>query len=226
MAYARRPVEERFWEKVDVRGEDECWEWRAAKISGYGVIGYPPNKRFQAHRLSWQIFHQCEIPEGMFVCHKCDNRGCVNPHHLFAGTRRENVDDMLQKKRHAHGERQGLSKLTAPDIIEIRRLGAEGIRHQKIADSFSIDPSHVGLIIHGKTWKHLDFDPTAYEKIKKDRSKGERNGNAKLTEQDVIEIRRLHSTGTINLSKLARKFGISRTAAVDIVQRKLWKHIP
>lgn len=91
---------------------DGCWEWLAGKSggSGYGAFGMMlPGKSgymvsVQAHRAAWMIY--CgPIPEGMCVCHHCDNPGCVNPDHLFLGTRKDNTQDMIAKGRHIEGAR-------------------------------------------------------------------------------------------------------------------------
>lgn len=224
----RKPIEERFWEKVNIGEQNECWEWKAARINGYGAIGKGGKRGgyILAHRLSWEVFHKEPIPDGLFICHSCDNRGCVNPAHLFAGTRRQNVDDMLQKSRQAHGQRQGGSKLTDKDVLEIRQLGAKGIRHEEIASKFGVNRALIGYILRGKIWKHLPSDVVSYEKSKVVHGKGEQNGRAKLTEQDVTEIRRLFNTGTISMRKISIRYGVSWTTIQHIIIRKLWKHIP
>lgn len=95
-----RLVEDRFWEKVDRRGPDECWEWQGARNSkGYGELGRAKGKKNEyAHRLAYRI-HYGSISEGMFVLHRCDNPPCCNPRHLFEGTPQDNTDDMIAKGR-------------------------------------------------------------------------------------------------------------------------------
>jgi hypothetical protein len=91
-----------FWDKVDKKSDDECWEWKAFKNKqGYGRMGIAASQCVNAHRVSW-VIHNGQIPLGMFICHTCDNPSCVNPHHLFTGSRQDNVNDMIIKKRSRH----------------------------------------------------------------------------------------------------------------------------
>lgn len=87
-----------FMTKVEPQ-QSGCWHYTGfINKGGYGTIGFRGNRCFLAHRVSW-ILHVGEIPQGLFVLHKCDNRKCVNPDHLFLGTIQDNVDDMYAKGR-------------------------------------------------------------------------------------------------------------------------------
>lgn len=83
----------RFWDNVNIKSDDECWEWQGIKTTaGYGLMWYDGKLRY-AHRIA------INLENDLFACHKCDNPPCVNPNHLFAGTQKDNIQDMLSKGR-------------------------------------------------------------------------------------------------------------------------------
>jgi HNH endonuclease len=91
-----------FWSKVEKTGENKCWKWKTYKNKqGYGRLGIAAGQCVNAHRVSW-VIHNGQIPDGLFICHTCDNPECTNPKHLFLGTRQDNINDMMVKKRGRH----------------------------------------------------------------------------------------------------------------------------
>lgn len=154
-----KSLEERFWEKVDKGGPDECWEWKAGKLSGYGRIRAWGKTR-RAHRVVWQLT-QGDIPDGICVLHHCDNRACVNPAHLFLGTHADNVHDMIAKGREnlkvaAKGSAHGRSNLIETQVLEIRkRYAIEDSTLTELAEDYPVGKSGIRHIVNRLTWKHI-----------------------------------------------------------------------
>jgi DNA-binding XRE family transcriptional regulator len=146
-----RTLSERLLSKVKV-DDSGCWQWTASKVRrGYGQINFC-GKMLSAHRVSFEV-HCGEIPAGMFVLHKCDNRGCINPAHLFLGTNDENMADMVAKDRQARGSNNGRAKLTEHDIRDIR--AARGILQIELARRYGVSKQQISKIISHKLWPHL-----------------------------------------------------------------------
>lgn len=150
-----RTTEERFWEKVDIGNPDQCWLWKGCKKpTGYGLFrSYGYRSMQNAHRFSWILNNNYQkIPVGIVVMHSCDNRGCVNPNHLFLGTQAENILDMRAKNRDAIGERHGKARLNRTDILFIRHWLKRRFNYKFIMDAFGISSSHVYQIKNRKRW--------------------------------------------------------------------------
>lgn len=154
----KRPLLDKFWEHVDKRSDDECWLWTGRKNrQGYGILS-EYGRNIRAHRLSYEI-HNGPLLDGMAVCHQCDTPACVNPHHLWLGTLQDNNADRAAKGRtisgRTYGEDHALAKLTAAQVVEIRRRCDAGEMLQTIADDYGISDSNVLAIKQRKTWKHV-----------------------------------------------------------------------
>lgn len=146
---------DRFWAKVSKFGGG-CWNWTAAtRSTGYGCMKVN-GRLISAHRLSF-VLHFGEVPEGQIVCHRCDNRLCVRPDHLFAGTPHANVADMDAKGRRMQprGEKSGSAKLTEADIVQFFALRKSGHSNRRIAAMFGVDSSTVNCVFTGRSWRHV-----------------------------------------------------------------------
>jgi hypothetical protein len=142
--------------KYVIKNENGCWGWTGGPSKKYGALQYGENKKsISAHRASW-IIHKGEIPAGMFVCHTCDNPPCTKPEHLFLGTPKDNVQDMISKKRRniVCGEKAPWSKLTEKDVRAIKSLLGR-LHYTKIAERFNVSLSTIYDIKDSRTWSHL-----------------------------------------------------------------------
>ena len=154
-----KPVSERFWPKVNIQASDECWEWQAQIItSGYGMFTVSPGNQTTAHRIAYELTFG-PIPEGMLVCHHCDNRTCVNPFHLFVGTHKDNYWDMVKKGRRSApgtpGERNHFSILTEVEVKKIRNLLGKK-SHSQLATIFGVSKSAITAISTRQSWFYLE----------------------------------------------------------------------
>lgn len=151
-----------FYSKI-TKDASGCWLWNGVlDKKGYGRI-FVNRKRYFAHRLSW-IVHNGEIPQGMYILHKCDNPTCVNPDHLFIGTQKDNVDDCIEKGRRKHvaeslcriyGSKNGGARLTENDVIEIKKRLSVGEQQKRLAIEYGVGRATIWDIAHGKTWSNF-----------------------------------------------------------------------
>lgn len=158
--------EDRFWNYVFISKPGWCWFWRGACFDdGYGCISITADNdgrcSRRAHRFSYEL-NIGPIPQGMLVCHLCDNPICVNPSHLWLGTPKDNSEDMVRKGRwngnrtQRFGEDNPRSKLTDSDVLSIRRLYSEGKYSQsQLGRMFGITQCMVGFIVRRVSWSHI-----------------------------------------------------------------------
>lgn len=165
----------RFWSKVNKDGPivieslGACWVWRNGKVTNYGSFSIN-DRNISAHRISW-CEHFGEIPPSILVCHKCDNRPCCNPHHLFLGTHLDNMADSIKKGRSVHqnggykppanfiriGVRNNKARLDDEKVRFIRNAHFEkGWSYRRLAQHFKVQSQYtIYQVIHRKTWKHV-----------------------------------------------------------------------
>lgn len=224
-----------FWQRVDKNGPipkdhpelGPCWLWMGGKTGrGYGAA-YVYGKYHGAHRFAYEFYHG-PIPEGLQVCHQCDNPQCLNATgHLFLGTGFDNMSNKVSKNRQAQGlkhslavmknrprgERHRMSKVTDSEVLEMRRLCRETkLPMSAIAERFALSLSAAEKAIRGVTWKHLG--PVNHPK----------NRLLKLSEEIVREIRRLSQEGVM-VMRLAATFDVSTATIGNIIHNRTWKDL-
>lgn len=160
-----------------IQKKEDCWEWMGSLTKvGYGKIQVK-NKNYTTHRLSYEIF-KGQIPDGNMICHSCDNKKCINPEHLWVGSAKDNMHDMIQKGRKVaktgwkhteetkqkfklrpHSDRRGekhhLSKLTSEDVLNIRKMIESGEKIIDIARKYNVDQSAISNIKRKRNWSHI-----------------------------------------------------------------------
>lgn len=159
-------IKEMFHARVSMRNptSDGCWIWVGAKHVqfGYGVLkfGGRAGKLLLAHRVSYEIY-MGPIPDGCCVLHKCDNPPCVNPEHLFLGTRADNSADKVSKGRQSFtpgqkGAESPNAKLTDADVLHIRSVySPRTVSADSLAREFGVSKRAILRIIHRVTWNHI-----------------------------------------------------------------------
>lgn len=160
---------EKFWLKVQIKAPDECWEWQGAiTSSGYGNLTWH-GRHVQAHRVAYFLynggialttnFRQDGVAKRYrrFVLHKCDNRRCCNPAHLFLGSMRANQLDAYRKGRKVQPRSQHANaKLSATQITEVRhRYDAGGVTQQQLAAEFGVSQRAISLVVRRETYKDI-----------------------------------------------------------------------
>lgn len=150
----------RFWSKVEIKGEDECWPWLAGSKRGYGQVDLPRlcGIKFKAiaTRVAYFLYYGVD-PGDKVVMHKCDNPPCCNPTHFELGTQKENMTDKKNKGRgySAENHEHHACKLSPKHVMKIREMLAAKKSYREIASVFGVSRSAVSNIKHRKTWNHV-----------------------------------------------------------------------
>lgn len=217
---------QRFWNKVERGGPDDCWPWTgSATPQGYGWLRgrkRGPQRIARAHRFSYELATGAD-PGARWVLHRCDNPRCVNPAHLFLGTVQDNTADMMRKgrDRHAVGSRHHNAKLTEARVVEARAAVGSGESVAAVARRLGVSANTLSAAVDGRQWRHVRApvpDMSALER-------GERHHGAKLNADAVREIRRARAAGE-TFRVLAQRFRVSEPTIVAVALRRTWTHVP
>lgn len=205
---------QRFECKFRIGDDGECWEWLACVSSnGYGKFGLG-GKSVGTHRVSWMLYRG-DIPNGLYVCHKCDNRKCVNPNHLFLGTALDNMRDASTK------DRTGI-KLSNHAAREIRDLYQSGRTVAEIASLYRVSSVMVCRVLKGQYYRSAGGDLAVL--VSASQLRGEESYNARISERDAKAILAMACNGDRH-SEIAKQFGVDRRHVGDILRGRRWKHL-
>jgi HNH endonuclease/helix-turn-helix resolvase-like protein len=220
----------RFRSRFQQRDLDECWNWTSTLNDyGYGIIWFDNHNR-GAHRVAYALSTGEILVESDVICHKCDNSVCVNPRHLFKGTHEINARDRHAKGRTKvlHGAVHPNTHLTEDDAKAIREKYLDGEIIRVIATQYNVSEAQVQRIGTNQAWK-LDAHVPARPRVLRrgnltNAPRGVDRHNAKLSEDDVREIRRRHAAGECT-NHLARIYNVVPSTIYKIVTHKKWAHI-
>lgn len=230
----------RYLDKLTVLGSEECWIWQACKdCSGYGRFWLNGNQ-VVAHRLAWELIHG-PVPENKVVSHCCENRSCCNPAHLFLSEWPPNMQDWKERYQ------ENIDVHGSDDCWEYRLTDMEGygrilVDGKRVATHRLAWELKYGPILEGMCVCHHCDNPAccnpahlflgtpadnAHDRNEKGRSRGggmrgAENGNSKLTQEDVREMRHLHTTGRHSQAELSKRFGVTQAHVGRIVCRESW----
>lgn len=207
-----------FWSKVDRGLPAVCWNWLGGfRSGGYGRF-YFQGKDFCAHRLAYEL-EKGLLPDGYFVCHKCDNPPCCNPDHLFAGTQADNLADMVAKGRSGKGEKNSQAILTVSAIIEIREQVKSGKSRESLAQKYGVNASTITNIWLADSWQHIAGDVGEAIKLQ-----GSNVHFAKLVESDIPIIKKRLLDGE-SRKRIAEDYKVDRGTIELIALGRIWKHV-
>ena len=223
MPIASDKLSNRFWSKVRIGNDSECWNWTAAYGGGgYGqfTISGKHLKRdapYAAHRVAYFLRHNVD-PAGLLVCHTCDNRKCCNPNHLFLGTALDNSRDRAEKGRSSSGERSVLNRknvLSKAVVSEILCRYYAGETAVSIGRTYGLTQQRVHAVVSGQNYRYVTREHDSQPKWMR---------LGKLSADQVVEIRKRYAAGE-GILALSREFKITHAAIGNLVHGRTYKNV-
>ena len=212
-----------FWEKVDVRGEDECWPWTGCvrNKKGYGSF----RSRALSHRYAFYLTTGIDPIDDVNVLHTCDNPPCCNPKHLYAGTHQQNMADALNRDRFTRGEASAVTKLTDEQVEEIRRRWLDGEGQAVLAKEFGVSQPSIWFRLQGCKSEqiHDGYAPQIRApELRPYTTTVKSPCQRRLTAEMIQQIRTRVAAGETQTA-VARDFSLAPGYISRIVNRKLYK---
>lgn len=175
---------------------------------------------YRAHRFSYELYNG-DIPKGLLGCHTCDNPSCVNPHHIIAGTHKDNYHDSKQKDRHCRGENHGRSLYTDDLILKVYEYGLNNtdVTTKQLSELFNMSIPTIRNVVNGRSWNHVykslnDHDKKILSNI---------TNRLSLTEEQAYQIK--YVDFKLSQNKLALKYNTTRTVIKGVINGKTWAHV-
>ncbi len=195
---------------------DDCWEHSyAPDKNGYATI-YINYQKYRLSRFIYEYHYQEDIPKNMLICHSCDNPKCVNPKHLFIGSHKDNMKDMVNKNRQAKGENQGTSKLTTIEVetILLDCLNNKFNNMSEVSRCYKVSVQQITRILEGESWNHISSKFTKEHNVSLKSIK--ENTKKSIKENTKNEIIKMLETTNLKQNQIAKMFGVSRHVVGDI----------
>jgi len=224
-----------FYSKIDLPDNNGCLNWNGAKDrKGYGLCSLKGYKNRRASRLAYE-FEIGRIPNGLMVCHKCDNPACVNPEHLFLGTAKDNTNDMVKKGRgnfkkgirFEHAPFRPNSKLNEIQVRDIRKRIKDGETMVSLSKVYGVSDRTINNINSGKLWPDIDTEEDRIERlsvVKLTRSKCASKNHTKLSVREIKAIKK-RLKGSDSQRNIAKDYNVSQNTVFDIKHGRRWKDI-
>ena len=198
----------KFWKYVDKKSENECWLWHGSKARGYGRFRIS-NGTIGVHRFSFLLYNGY-LTDDLNCLHQCDVKNCCNPKHLWLGTQADNVQDMVNKKRHKYGQKNPRAKLKDKDINIICQRYNNGETQISLANEYGVVPSLVSEIVCNKRWKENKNIVTKKRKFNW------------ISQQTILKIRKEIVEG-YTLIAMAQKYNLDKSHLSKILHGKVKK---